>query len=84
MSKRSHAGSHSPLAAALRRPPTKAKAKADRTSLAVSPEVAERLRDAAAWEREPVKAFTEAALLAEVERREREHGEGFTYPPRKR
>lgn len=55
-----------------------------RTSLSVSPEVAERLRDCAYHERLTVVELTEAALLAEVERLEQAHGESFTYPPRPR
>ena len=66
---------HKPSATTAKRP--------GRTMLAVSPEVAERVRDAAYHERDTVKAIVERALLAEVERMEFEHGEGFVFPSRK-
>jgi predicted HicB family RNase H-like nuclease len=53
-----------------------------RTMLAVSPEAAERARDAAHHDRVTVKALVENAILAEVDRREKAHGKRFSFPPR--
>jgi len=66
------------LAEALRAPPPAQKA--GRTALGVDHEVANRLRDAAHWERRSVKDMAEEALLEYVERLESERGE--PYPPR--
>lgn len=76
---KSRLGNRSPLKAALGRTAPK-KPKAARTSFMVAREVAERVRDAAYWERQTVVEFVERALLAEVERLEETRGE--TFPPR--
>lgn len=55
-----------------------------RTSFAVSAVVGERVRDAADYEGRKVAAFVEELLLKGVEALERERGESFSYPPRRR
>lgn len=73
---------HSPLGAigtAIERPRRKAP---QRTSLMVAPEVAERIRDAAFWERTTVAALVEAAILEKVERLESDRGETFKPRPK--
>ncbi len=75
---------HSPLGTALGQAlerPTKATAQ--RTSFAVAPEVAERLRDAAFWERRSVVSLVEQAILELVERLEEERGETFKPRPKR-
>ncbi len=68
----------SPLAGALGKVPRK-KAP-ERTSLMVAPEVAERIRDAAHWQRQTLSKLVEEAILEKVERLETARGEVF--PPR--
>ena len=58
--------------------------KPKRTSFAVSMVVGERIRDAAEYEGRKVVSLVEDILLKGVEAMERERGERFQYPRRKR
>lgn len=73
------AGRHSAIQAALNRRPSKKAPR--RVTLSVSPEVWQRVRDCAVFERRSVVEVTEHALLEYVNRLEASQGEGFTYPP---
>lgn len=78
MSKRRGLGGTTPIAAALGR--RKPAAKPRRTTIAISPEVAARVRDCASYERRTVVELTESVLLEAVAELEAAHGEGFVYP----
>ena len=74
---------HSPLAGALGKALERPTAKATRrTSLMVAPEVAERVRDAAYWERRTLANLVEEAILEKVEQLENARGETFAPRPK--